>query len=599
VNAPLRPRPRIRLLSEAAANRIAAGEVVERPAAAVKELVENALDAGSSAVSVAFAGAGRTMIRVEDDGCGMAAAELALALRRHATSKLDGDDLLNIRWFGFRGEALPSIAAAARVTLTSRAAGSDAAWSVEADAGRIGEPRPAARAAGTEVCVRDLFHATPARLKFLRSDRAERLELVAAVRRLALAAPRVRFRLCEADAGDRVIFEAPAEAGDEASARLARLRRTLGPAFAADAAAVEAERDGLALAGFALLPAACRGGAPQQHFVVNGRPVRDRLLAGALAAAYSDLLARDRRPAAALWLTLEPERVDVNVHPCKTELRFREPGAVRGLVASAVKAALAGARASESVGWAALAAMRPGSGGSASGGWRAPPRPAAASPGLAEAAFAFQSPASAPPPAPEPAPGEDRPLGAARAQLFDAYILSQTADGLALVDMHAAHERLVYERLKRAYAARAAPRQALLIPEIVELPAGEAETLLSRAAELAELGLALEPFGPGCVAVREVPAALGRCDAGALARDLAAALDGLDGAEALRARLDAVLSSMACHGSMRSGRRLTLPEMDALLREIEATPNAAQCNHGRPTWVRLGRADLERLFGRR
>jgi DNA mismatch repair protein MutL len=608
MNAPnrniLTPEPRIRRLSEAAANRIAAGEVIERPAAAVKELVENALDAGASRVDVTIAEGGAALIRVADDGGGMTENELPLALERHATSKIDGSDLLNIRSFGFRGEALPSMAAVARLRIVSRAAGAAEAWAIEAEAGVVGEARPAARAAGTEVTLRDLFFATPARLKFLRSERAERAEIVEAVRRLALSAPRVAFSLRDADG--RTLFDSPEETGDLFEARLARLRRILGPGFAENAVRIDAEREGLRLTGWAALPTYSRGGAVAQHLFVNGRPVRDRLLVGALNAAYSDLLPKERRAAAALFFDCDPERVDVNVHPAKTEVRFREPGLARGLVVAAVRHVLAdaGHRASTTIGWAALAAARPGADAPRASwpasGWAqsAEARPA---PGLAEAARDFWAPSEGyaarhVDPAPDAAsPG---PLGVARGQVHETYILTQTAEGMAIVDMHAAHERLVYERLKRAVDHNGAPAQTLLIPEVVELSREDAEHVLARAEELSALGLTVEPFGPGAVCVRATPAPLGVCDAGALVRDLADEIADMDRADTLRARIDAILSRMACHGSVRAGRRLSGPEMDALLREMEATPNSGQCNHGRPTWIELKRADLERLFGR-
>ena len=597
--------PRIRLLSEAAANRIAAGEVIERPAAAVKELVENALDAGATRIDIAIAEGGVALIRVADDGEGMTAEELPLALARHATSKIDGSDLLNIRSFGFRGEALPSMAAVARLEIVSRRAGTPEAWRIAAEAGRVGRPEPAARGTGTEVTVRDLFFATPARLKFLRSERTERQEVAETVKRLAMAAPRVAFTLRDA-AEDRPIFEAPPERSpDAAQARLARLRRVIGASFADNAVPIAAERDGFGLSGWAGLPAAARAGTVAQHLFVNGRPVRDKLLVGALRAAYGDLIAKDRRPAAALFITCDPERVDVNVHPAKTEVRFREPGLVRGLVVAALRHALAaeGVRSATTLTAFALAAAEPVLPRPAQAplfqrtGWREPP-PAAA---LREDAAAWQAPPAAysapePPPAPEAAPG---PLGTARALLHDTYILSQTADGLALVDMHAAHERLVYERLKAAQAAGPVASQALLIPEIVDLGREDAERVLAHAETLAALGLLLDPFGPGVVAVRATPAPLGPCHAAAMLRDLADEIAEWGSAGALQARLDAVLSRIACHGSVRAGRRLTLPEMDALLREIEATPATATCNHGRPTAVRLALADVERLFGRR
>lgn len=590
--------PRIRLLPEAAQNRIAAGEVIERPAAAVKELVENALDAGAARIDVAIADAGRALIRVSDDGEGMTAEELPLALARHATSKIDGSDLLDIRSFGFRGEALPSIAAVARLEITSRRAGAGEAWSIAATAGAVGPLRPAARARGTDVVVRDLFFATPARLKFLRGERAERADVVEAVRLLALAAPGVRFSLRDvSDGGEgRVLFEAPGETGELFEARRGRLRRVAPPGFVDAAVRIEAERDGLRLEGWAARPT--WAGTAASFLFVNGRPVKDRLMLGALRAAYADLMPRDRRPSAALFFSCDPERVDVNVHPAKTEVRFREPALARALLVSGVRQALAGAgaRPTDLTGWAALeraatsAAPAPGpSLWAGRGAWSAP---APIRPALAEAAADWQ----APPAAPDPLAG---PLGTARGLVQDTYIVAETPRGMVLVDMHAAHERIVYEQLKAQAAAGPVARQALLIPEIVELGREAAEAVLARADELAALGLAVEPFGPGAVAVRETPAALGTCDAGALLRDLADEMAEWERADTVRARLDAVLSRAACHGSVRSGRRLSLPEMDALLRRIEATPFADQCNHGRPTWVELTRADLDRLFGRR
>ncbi len=608
------PRRAIQRLDEGAQNRIAAGEVVERPASAVKELAENALDAGARRIEIEIADGGRTLIRVSDDGGGIPAGELALALERHATSKTDGADLLDIVSFGFRGEALPSIAAVSRLTLVSRAEGAAEAWEIRCDAGRLSAPRPAARPCGTVVEARDLFHATPARLKFLRTDRAETQAVTDAVRRLALAAPQAGIVLSDVSGGEaRRLFRVEPETGDPAGleARRARIEAVLGRAFAADALAVEAEREGLRLSGLAALPTHSRGAAVAQFLFVNGRPVRDRMLTGALRAAYADLLAKDRHPAAALHLDCDPHRVDVNVHPAKTEVRFREPGLARGLIVSALRHALAeaGHRAAASVGDAALGAFREGgarpglpwgrpsapspAAREAAGAWQAP-----AQPGLAEEAGAWRGARIDEPGDAEAA--EDLPLGVARGQLHETYVVAQTAAGMVIVDQHAAHERLVYERLKRERAAGAVARQALLIPEIVELGA-EADRVLAAAEALAGAGLAVEPFGPGAVAVRETPAALGRPDAAALLRDVADALAEAEtgGPEALAARIDAVLSRMACHGSVRAGRRLSAPEMNALLREMEATPGAGQCNHGRPTYVELSLGQIERLFGRR
>ena len=594
-------RPIIRQLDEAAANRIAAGEVVERPASAVKELVENALDAGAARVDVAIAKGGKALIRVTDDGCGMTADDLPLALARHATSKIDGSDLLDIRSFGFRGEALPSLGAVGRLTITSRAQGFDAAQ-IAVSGGRIGAVKPAAGNRGTVVELRDLFFATPARLKFLRSDRAETQAVAEVIRRLAMAEPFVGFTLTDEDEG-RVLFRADAEQGELFGALQTRLTRVMGRDFVDNAVALDAERDGLTLTGFAALPTYSRGAAVAQHVYVNGRPVRDKLLTGALRAGYMDVLAQGRHPAAVLFLACDPHSVDVNVHPAKAEVRFRDPDIARGLVVSALRHALAGAghRASSTVADAALAAARPEAQPSrAYQASYAPRRPSA--PAIA-ASLAFQAPGFAETPTarvePETeAPPEDAPLGAARAQLHENWIVAQTATGIVIVDQHAAHERLVYERLKAQAEASGIASQALLIPEIVALSDADAQRILAIAEELAALGLVIEPFGGGAIAVREVPALLRRIDAPRLIRDILDDLADQGASDRLRARVDAVLSSMACHGSVRSGRRMTAEEMNALLREMERTPKSGQCNHGRPTWIELKLSDIERLFGR-
>ena len=592
-------RPVIRQLDEAAINRIAAGEVVERPASAVKELVENALDAGAGRISIDYADGGKTLIRVTDDGCGMSAGDLPLALARHATSKIDGSDLLDIRSFGFRGEALPSLGAVGRLTITSRAEGQEAAR-IACDGGRLTPPRPAALGRGTVVELRDLFHATPARLKFLRSDRAEAQAIHEVVKRLAMAEPSVGFTLSETGPdGPRPILRLEPESGDLFDALHGRLTRLLGADFTANALAINASRDGLRLVGYAALPTYSRGSSARQYLFVNGRPVADRLLLGALRAAYFDVLSRDRHPAAVLNLIVDPERVDVNVHPAKAEVRFREPDAARSLIITALRSALAGAghRASTTVAGETLAAFRP----------EGPRQQTLAS------AFAFQTPmpqgfAEAPmarvaetlaQPAVEAPPAEAHPLGAARAQLHENWIVAQTADGIVIVDQHAAHERLVYERLKAQMAATGIARQPLLIPEIVTLSPADAALVLSAAPALAEAGLVVEPFGGGAVALTETPAILGPVDGAALLRDILDELADSGHSHLTRARIDAVLSRMACHGSVRSGRQMRPEEMNALLREMEATPNSGQCNHGRPTWVELKLHDIERLFGRR
>ena len=610
------PRPVIRQLDEAAANRIAAGEVVERPASAVKELVENALDAGAGRIEVAYADGGKTLIRITDDGCGMTAEDLPLALSRHATSKIDGSDLLNIHSFGFRGEALPSLGAVGRLSITSRAEGFAAAQ-ITVSGGEIGPVRPAALNRGTVVELRDLFHATPARLKFLRSDRAEAQAIGDVLRRLAMAAPYVSFVLRDVSGGQsREVFRADAEQGELFGALGQRLARVLGAAFVENAVPLEAEREGLRLTGYAALPTYSRGAAVEQFLFVNGQPVRDKMLPGALRAAYHDFLSRERHPAAVLFLACAPERVDVNVHPAKAEVRFREPALARGLIVTALRHALhqAGHRASSTVGLATLAAMRPEPGSTPPD---TAPRPyqmsyhpgagalrtafAAQMPlsdGFGEAPAGFAPSARAEPEAEDSADLLRRPLGAARAQLHENYIVAQTETGMVIVDQHAAHERLVYERLKAQRAAQGVAAQALLIPEIVAFSPSDAARLLSLADELGQLGLAIEPFGGAAIAVRETPAILGEINAGALLRDILDELSDEGQSLRLQAKIDAVLSRMACHGSVRSGRQMRVAEMNALLREMEATPHSGQCNHGRPTYVELRLGDIERLFGR-
>jgi DNA mismatch repair protein MutL len=593
-------RPVIRQLDEAAINRIAAGEVVERPAAAVKELVENALDAGAGRITVDIADGGKTLIRVTDDGCGMTPDDLPLALSRHATSKIDGSDLLDIRSFGFRGEALPSLGAVGRLTITSRATGEAA--QIACEGSRLSPIRPAALTRGTVVELKDLFFATPARLKFLRSDRAEMQAVTEVIRRLAMAEPQVGFTLRDVTGGEaRTLFRADPATGDLFDALHSRLASVIGRDFTDNALKIDAERDGLRLQGYAALPTYSRGSSAQQYLFVNGRPVLDRMLYGALRAAYFDVLSRDRHPAAVLNLIADPQRVDVNVHPAKAEVRFREPDAARSLIITALKSALTGAghRASSTVGAATLDAFR------------AEPRvyqmdrPSQAS---LSRAFAFQSPgfaeapqalAFAPPREEEAQPQDDHPLGAARAQLHENYIVAQTATGIVIVDQHAAHERLVYERLKRQLAETGIRAQALLIPEIVDLSPTDAARLLDAAPALAEVGLTIEPFGGNAVAIRETPAVLGPVNGAALIRDILDELADSGDSQLVRAKIDAILSRMACHGSVRSGRQMRPEEMNALLREMEATPLSGQCNHGRPTYVELSLHDIERLFGRR
>jgi len=611
-------RPIIRPLDEAAINRIAAGEVVERPASAVKELVENALDAGARRISVDYSAGGKVLIRVTDDGCGMTAEDLPLAVARHATSKIDGSDLLNIRSFGFRGEALASLGSVGRLTITSRIEGGDGAQ-ITVAGGRLTGPRPAAAQKGTVIELRDLFYATPARLKFLRSDRAESQAIAEVVRRLAMAEPSVGFTLSEVAEGEapRVIFRADPQSGDFFDALHGRLTGILGAEFTANALKIDIERDGLHLTGYAALPTYSRGSSVQQFVFVNGRPVLDRMLLGALRVAYFDFLSRDRHPAAVLNLICDPERVDVNVHPAKSEVRFREPEAARSLIITGLRTALSGAghRASTTVADATLAAMRPEMPASPprvyqmdrsgqnwpsqasfarAATWQAPEATGEAY-GFAEMPQARMEPAAQNPQADDAA----FPLGAAKAQLHGNYIVAQTARGMVVVDQHAAHERLVYERLKRQMAETGIKAQALLIPEIIELSAGDAALLLSHAEALSKLGLTIEPFGGSAVALRETPAILGAVSAAALIRDVLDELVDLGRSDTVLTRIEAILSRMACHGSVRSGRALRPDEMNALLREMEATPHSGQCNHGRPTYVELQLADIERLFGRR
>ena len=609
----------IRQLSEATVNRIAAGEVVERPASVVKELVENALDAGARRIDVLTDGGGRRLIRIGDDGSGMTRADLALAVERHATSKLTDDDLISIRTLGFRGEALPSIGAVARLSITTRHAGEPHAWAIEVDAGAKSDVKPAALGEGTRVEVRDLFYATPARLKFLKLDRTEAEAVREVVRRLAMSRPDVAFTL----AGEERAPVTYAAALPGAAGQLVRLGDVLGADFRANAVEIMAERDGVVVEGFAALPTLTRANALGQYLFVNGRPVRDKLLLGAVRGAYADYLPRDRHPLLALFVTLPAPEVDVNVHPAKAEMRFRNAGLVRALIVSSLKAALAreSTRAATTGGSATIAAFRPAVAPQRGWDWRrSPARPAdtrrpfaplrGAFAEAAQAAFDVGGPAADLRPgfaeAAEDAKGEavpaellDHPLGAARAQVHETYIVAQTRDGLVIVDQHAAHERIVYEKLKAALDASGVPRQILLIPEIVELDEADVERLTARADELARFGLALETFGPGAVALRETPSLLGEIDGSGLVRDLAEHISEWDETLPLERRLMQVASSMACHGSVRAGRRLKPEEMNALLREMEATPNSGQCNHGRPTYVELKLTDIERLFGRR
>ena len=586
--------PAIRLLPEVLVNRIAAGEVVERPAAAVKELVENALDAGSRRIAVDLQGGGITRIEVVDDGCGIPAADLALAVQRHATSKLGDDGLVRITTLGFRGEALPSIGAVARLHLTSRPPGAETAYAIQVDGGRVGSPAPAAGAPGTRAVVSDLFWATPARAKFLKPARTEAEYAEAAVRRLALSAPSVAFR-CVSDG--RTVFDRPAED------RAARVAALLGPDAQGALLPVDGERDGLLLSGYVCQPSVTRATAVGMHLVVNGRPVADPVLRIALRVAARDVMAPGRHPVAALFLDLPAAEVDVNVHPAKSELRFRDQAAVRALVIGTVSRVLAGG--------ASQAAPQPlmslGRGNERPGLRLTYPSPAPHPHGLAEAALPLVAPPAARPAQPimgprptAAAPPVEYPLGAAVAQVLDTYVLAVSSDGsLVLIDQHAAAERLAHEALRAQHLSGGVRAQALLQPAVVDLPPHDTARLLDAAEELTQLGLEIEGFGPGALLVRAMPAALGGADPAALLRDLADDLAESGDAASLHARLDAVLARLACHGSLRAGRRLTLPEMDSLLRRMEATPRAATCSHGRPTYLKLTKPELERMFGRR
>lgn len=629
---------KIRRLPDHLVNQIAAGEVVERPANAVKELVENSLDAGARRVTVDLEEGGRRLIRITDDGCGMMPDEIRLALERHATSKLPTDDLSLIRSLGFRGEALPSIASVSRVEIASRPMDAATGWRVMVDYGQIGTDAPAGLNPGTRISVEDLFGRLPARLKFLKSERSELTACLDIIRRLAMAHPNVAFTVTH---GGRTLFQSAAQSGDLFTAGAGRLTDVLGVEFTDNAVPVDVNRDGLRLSGFASLPTYNRGVGDHQFLFVDGRPVRDRLLLGAIRGAYQDVLAHDRFPVVVLFLDTPSGFVDVNVHPTKAEVRFADAGLVRGLIVGGLRASLqaAGQRTSTTVSQAALGAFgRSASEASSSGSFNpayayqsrpsgpsmsprladwsvayntggtpgvAPAQPAY---GAAQGSLADLTPMAPAAPSAEPAsPAEELsedavryPLGAARAQIANTYIVAETADGgMVLVDQHAAHERLVYERMKAALAEGGVKRQLLLLPEVVELDQIAADAIDGCAAELAELGLVIERFGPAAVLVREVPSLLAKGNIVGLVKDLADEIAHLGEAFSLKEKLHEVCSTMACHGSVRAGRRLSVTEMNALLREMEATPNSGQCNHGRPTWLKLQPADIEKLFGRR
>ncbi len=611
---------RIRYLPETLINQIAAGEVVERPAAAIKELIENSIDAQASAIDIDIREGGKNLIAVSDNGCGMSCEELIAALDRHATSKLPGDDLLNIAHLGFRGEALPSIAAVSRVKISTKAQGSTEGWEIRVEAGKKHEPIPSAHPKGTRIEIRDLFYATPARLKFQKSERAEFSAVKDIVTRMAMAFPHIAFSLTH---NGKKALNYPALLDPQE-----RLSSILGREFGHSSMMIEAEREGIKLSGFAGLPTFHRGNAQHQFLFVNGRTVRDKLLQGCVRAAYMDVLARDRHPVLTLFLEIPPEEVDVNVHPAKAEVRFRDPALVRGLIISALKHAIHehGFSVSSHVSNAALNSINSGnmscstpklsmySGRSSYGGSSyTPPSPPHGN--LAESTHQVYAPQMDWMPQMAPFARADMPeyntvqehetaqafpLGAARAQLHENYIITQTSDGIVIVDQHAAHERLTYERMKAQRTDKVIERQGLLTPEIVELDESEAERLLSHAAYFADLGLEIEAFGAGAISVQSVPAILSKnLDIKRLIHDLADNLSENDSADALEERINETLSTMACHSSVRSGRRLNIEEMNVLLREMEATPLSGQCNHGRPTYVALSLNDIEKLFGRK
>ncbi len=619
----------VKLLSETLINQIAAGEVIERPASVVKELVENAIDAGARRIEVATAAGGKSLIRVTDNGCGMGPEDLGLAVQRHCTSKIDGD-LDHISTLGFRGEALPSIGSVAKLRIQSRPDDADTGFEVRVEGGRMTEPRPSPGNKGTIVEVRDLFFATPARLKFMKSERAETGAITEVVRRMAIAFPQVRFAL---SGPDRTSLEFPATEDD----RLARIAQILGRDFKDNAIALDAVREDVRLTGFACVPTFNRGNSLHQYMFVNGRPVQDKLLISAIRGAYADTVPRGRYPVATLFIELDPALVDVNVHPAKSDVRFRDPGLVRGLIVGAIREALTreGGRASTLGAEGMIQAFRPGFGPqfaapqsrpagfgnpAAFGGGQRPqnyamdqspfrPLETAAVTGFAEERQAVFGDIDSPSARGESVPANDHatladdatdhPLGAARAQLHENYIVAQTRNGLAVIDQHAAHERLVYEALKQSLHADRTPSQVLLIPEIVDLAEEDCDRFMAHADAFAELGLAVERFGPGALAVRETPAILGEIDAAGLVRQLADDIAEWDDASGLKSRIDHVAATMACHGSVRSGRRLTIEEMNTLLRQMEATPGSGQCNHGRPTYIELKLSDIEKLFGRR
>lgn len=610
-------QPVIKQLDEAAINRIAAGEVIERPSSAVKELIENSVDAGATSILVDVADGGKTLIRVTDDGCGMTPTDLPLAVSRHATSKLNSNDLFNISTFGFRGEALPSLGAVSRLSIKTKGMETDAA-ELTVDAGIISKIKPIALNQGTVIELRDLFYATPARLKFLRTDRTELQEINKIVKSLSIAYPYISFKLRDISQNkDRLLFNTASETGANDAALKKRISRVLDPSFVENSCAIKAERENFKLSGYAALPTFSRGSTNLQHIFINQRPVKDKILIGAVKAAYSDFLAKDRYPAVVLFLKCDPHFVDVNVHPSKLEVRFREPGLVRGLVISAIRHALAeaGHRASSTIAGTALGAIKVNN-SFPSFVYQMEPNKNGFRNLAPDSIFKKVEPdqidsfgnqqfeeLKTPTGSLSNNDSEDQlssqfPLGAARGQVHENYIIAQTEDSVVIVDQHAAHERLVYEKLKKQMAASSVARQVLLIPEIIELSSSDITTLITAKAQLFKSGLVLEEFGDNAIIVHETPALLGDFNVKSLILDIMDELSNSGNSKKLEEEITSILSRTACHGSIRSGRRLNQEEMNALLREMEVTPYSGQCNHGRPTYIELKLKDIERLFGR-
>ena len=588
--------PVIKQLSETAINQIAAGEVVERPASAIKELVENAIDAGATRIAIDYVDGGKSFIRVTDNGSGIRTEDLPLAMTRHATSKIDGSNLLDIQSFGFRGEALPSLGAVGKLNIMSRCGEADGA-DLQVNGGKLSAVRPVAMQPGTRVTLSDLFYATPARLKFLRSDRAEAKSISDTIRRLAMAEPSISFTLRDM-ATERIVLQVQAEQGDMFDALRGRLGQIMGNTFIENAITVDAEREGICLTGFAGLPTYSRGSAISQFLFVNGRPVRDKLLLGGLRGAYSDLLPRDRHPVVALFVECEPERVDVNVHPTKAEVRFREPGIVRGLIVSGLRQSMAqaGHRTTTTLADVALGKFEAQTKSRVYQMDRVGNSFGYAASRENETIFDVQP--SARTETEYQTEIQNTPLGAARAQLHENYIISQTDQGLIIVDAHAAHERLLYEKMKTQLNSSRVRSQALLIPEVITLPEDEILLLLGQSDVLSKLGLTVEAFGQGAVSVQTIPAILGQINVEKLVLDIVDELSDGGTIQSLNSKMETILSRVACHGSVRTGRRMQADEMNALLREMESTPYSGQCNHGRPTYVSLSMTDIAKLFGR-